>query len=51
MIIDFYIASMNGLRAAIALAACGCGHRYHRLDLDKKDNHQPDFLRLQNLKE
>jgi GSH-dependent disulfide-bond oxidoreductase len=45
--IDLYTAAtINGRRAAIALAECGLTHRYHRLDLDKKDNHKPEFLRI-----
>jgi GST-like protein len=45
--IDLYTAAtMNGRRAAIALAECGLAHRCHRLDLEKEDQRKPDFLRI-----
>jgi GST-like protein len=48
--IDLYTAAtMNGRRAALALAECGLPHRFHRLDLQKGDQHQPDFLKVNPL--
>jgi GST-like protein len=45
--IDLYTAAtMNGRRAAIALAECELEHRFHRLDLQKGDQRKPDFLRI-----
>jgi GSH-dependent disulfide-bond oxidoreductase len=45
--IDLYTAAtMNGRRAALALAECGLPHRIHRLDLQKEDQHKPDFLNV-----
>jgi GST-like protein len=48
--IDLYTAAtMNGRRAAIALAECGLPHRFHRLDLQNEDQHKPDFLKLNTM--
>jgi GST-like protein len=45
--IDLYTAAtMNGRRAALALAECGLPHRLHRLDLQKEDQRKPDFLKV-----
>lgn len=45
--IDLYSApTMNGRRAAIALAECGLDHRIHVLDLAKGEQHRPEFLKL-----
>ena len=45
--IDLYsAATMNGHRAAIALAECGLTHQVHLLDLQKGEQRQPDFLTL-----
>lgn len=45
--IDLYSATtMNGRRAAIALAECGLVHRIHLLDLQNGDQRRPDFLKL-----
>jgi GSH-dependent disulfide-bond oxidoreductase len=45
--IDLYTAAtMNGRRAALALAECGLAHRFHRLDLQKEDQHKSDFLKV-----
>ena len=45
--IDLYsAATMNGRRAAIALAECALAHRIHLLDLDKGEQRRPDFLAL-----
>jgi GSH-dependent disulfide-bond oxidoreductase len=45
--IDLYTAAtMNGRRAALALAECGLPHRIHRLDLQNEDQHKPDFLKI-----
>ncbi len=45
--IDLYTAAtMNGRRAALALAECGLAHRFHRLDLQTEDQRKPDFLRI-----
>jgi GSH-dependent disulfide-bond oxidoreductase len=45
--IDLYsAATMNGRRAAIALAECGLPHRVHLLDLRKGDQRAADFLKL-----
>jgi GST-like protein len=45
--IDLYTAAtMNGRRAALALAACELPHRFHRLDLQKDDQHSPGFLEI-----
>jgi GSH-dependent disulfide-bond oxidoreductase len=45
--IDLYsAATMNGRRAAIALAECGLPHRVHLLDLQRGDQHATDFLEL-----
>ena len=45
--IDLYTAAtMNGRRAALALAECGLAHRLHRLDLRKEDQRKPDFVRI-----
>jgi GST-like protein len=45
--IDLYTAAtMNGRRAALALAECGLPHRFHRLDLQNEDQHKPDFLEI-----
>jgi GSH-dependent disulfide-bond oxidoreductase len=45
--IDLYTAAtMNGRRAALALAACGLPHRFHRLDLQTEDQRKPDFLKV-----
>lgn len=45
--IDLYTAAtMNGRRAAIALAECGLEHRLHRLDLAQGDQCKPAFLRI-----
>lgn len=45
--IDLYTAAtMNGRRAALALAVCELPHRCHRLDLQKDDQHKPDFLKI-----
>jgi GSH-dependent disulfide-bond oxidoreductase len=45
--IDLYsAATMNGRRAAIALAECGLTHRVHLLDLQKGEQRLPDFLAL-----
>jgi GST-like protein len=44
---DLYTAAtINGRRAALALSECGLAHRLHRLDLDKGDQRQPDFLAI-----
>jgi GST-like protein len=48
--IDLYTAAtMNGRRAALALAECGLAHRFHRLDLQKEDQRKPDFLRINSM--
>jgi GST-like protein len=45
--IDLYTAAtMNGRRAALALAECELAHRFHRLDLQQDDQHKPDFLKI-----
>lgn len=45
--IDLYSApTMNGRRAAIALAECGLAHRVHLLDLAKGEQRRADFLAL-----
>jgi GSH-dependent disulfide-bond oxidoreductase len=45
--IDLFTAgTMNGRRAALALAECGLAHRVHRLDLDKGDQRKPEFLAI-----
>jgi GST-like protein len=45
--IDLYTAAtMNGRRAALALAECGLAHHFHRLDLQKGDQRKPDFLKI-----
>jgi GST-like protein len=45
--IDLYTAAtMNGRRAALALAECGLPHRCHRLDLQQGDQHKPDFIEM-----
>jgi GST-like protein len=45
--IDLYTAAtMNGRRAALALAECGLEHRVHQLDLQKGDHRRPDFLEI-----
>jgi GST-like protein len=45
--IDLYTAgTMNGRRAAIALAECGLAHRVHKLDLAKGEQRRPEFLKL-----
>ena len=45
--IDLYTAAtMNGRRAALALAECGLPHRFHRLDLQKEDQRKPNFLKV-----
>ena len=45
--IDFYTApTMNGRRAALALAECELAHRFYRLDLQTGDQRKPDFLRI-----
>ena len=45
--IDLYTAAtINGRRAAIALAECGLTHRVHWLDLRKGEQRDPDFLAL-----
>ena len=42
--IDLYTAAtMNGPRAALALAECGLPHRFHQFDLQKEDQRKPDF--------
>lgn len=46
MIDLFTAATMNGRRAAFALAECGLEHRVHRLDLDKVDQRKPEFLAI-----
>jgi GSH-dependent disulfide-bond oxidoreductase len=46
MIDLFTAATMNGRRAALALAECGLVHRVHRLDLDKRDQRKPEFLAI-----
>jgi GSH-dependent disulfide-bond oxidoreductase len=46
MIDLFTAATMNGRRAALALAECGLAHRVHRLDLDGGDQRKPDFLAI-----
>ena len=46
MIDLFTAATMNGRRAAFALAECGLAHRVHRLDLDKGDQRKPEFLAI-----
>jgi hypothetical protein len=37
--------TMNGGRAALALAQCGLAHRFHRPALQKEDQRKPDFFR------
>ena len=45
--IDLYsAATMNGWRAAIALAECRLLHRLHLLDLQKEEQYHPEFLAL-----
>jgi GSH-dependent disulfide-bond oxidoreductase len=45
--IDLYTAAtMNGRRAALALAESGLAHRIHRLDLQKGEQHKSEFLRI-----
>jgi GSH-dependent disulfide-bond oxidoreductase len=45
--IDLYsAATMNGRRAAIALAECGLTHRIHLLDLQQGEHRRPAFLAL-----
>lgn len=46
MIDLFTAATMNGRRAALALAECGLTHRVHRLDLDGGDQRKPEFLAI-----
>lgn len=46
MIELYSAATMNGRRAAIALAECGLVHRLHLLDLQKGDQCADDFLKL-----
>ena len=46
MIDLFTAATMNGRRAALALAECGLAHRVHRLDLDKGDQRKSEFLAI-----
>lgn len=46
MIDLFTAATMNGRRAALALAECGLAHRVHQLDLDKGDQRKPEFLAI-----
>jgi GSH-dependent disulfide-bond oxidoreductase len=46
MIDLFTAATMNGRRAALALAECRLAHRVHRLDLDKGDQRKPEFLAI-----
>lgn len=46
MIELYSAATMNGRRAAIALAECGLAHRVHLLNLQKGDQHGIDFLKL-----
>jgi GST-like protein len=46
MIELYTAATMNGRRAALALAECGLAHNVQRLDLQKQDQRQPDFLRI-----
>jgi GSH-dependent disulfide-bond oxidoreductase len=46
MIDLFASATMNGRRAALALAECGLAHRVHRLDLDRGDQRKPEFLAI-----
>jgi GSH-dependent disulfide-bond oxidoreductase len=46
MIDLFTAATMNGRRAALALAECGLEHRVHRLDLDKGDQRKSEFLAI-----
>jgi GSH-dependent disulfide-bond oxidoreductase len=44
MIDLFTAATMNGRRAALALAECELEHRVHRLDLNEGAQRQPEFL-------
>ena len=46
MIDLFTAATMNGRRAALALAECGLEHRVHRLDLNKGDQRKPEFVAI-----
>jgi GSH-dependent disulfide-bond oxidoreductase len=46
MIDLFTAATMNGRRAALALAECSLAHRVHRLDLNKMDQRKPEFLAI-----
>jgi GST-like protein len=46
MIDLFTAATMNGRRAALALAECGLAHRVHRLDLGKGDHRKPEFVTI-----
>jgi GST-like protein len=46
MIDLFTAATMNGRRAALALAECSLAHRVHRLDLNKMDQREPEFLAI-----
>lgn len=46
MIDLFTAATMNGRRAALALAECGLAHRVHQLDLNKGDQRKPQFLAI-----
>jgi GST-like protein len=46
MIDLFTAATMNGRRAALALAECRLTHRVHRLDLDRGDHRKPEFLAI-----
>ena len=46
MIDLFTAATMNGRRAALALAECGLAHRVHQLDLDKGAQRKPEFLAI-----
>jgi GST-like protein len=46
MIDLFTAATMNGRRAALALAECGLAHRVHRLDLGKGDQRKPAFIAI-----
>jgi GST-like protein len=46
MIDLFTAATMNGRRAALALAECGLAHRVHRLDLGIGDQRKPEFVAI-----